>query len=219
MEPTTTSGDPQAGDPESDPQPQAGTTPQTEPQAGDSPISLDEAKKLRQEANSLRQRLRSAEAKAKEFDDFKAQQDQQNQSELEKTQKRAADAEKARDEALRAQQELRMSNAVTLAAGRLNFNDPDDGMRYIKTADLEDDLSNVGDLLKQVLKERPYLAAGKGQAVQTSGGATNPSRSQSTAPQALTWDVISRMNPQEYEARRGEIQKYIADHPFRYGQR
>lgn len=214
----TTTVEPQAGDTGSNPQPQAGNT-STEPQAGESQtndtISLEEAKKLRSEAASLRQRLRNAETKAKEFDDLKAQIESEKLSEKEKLDKKLADLQAERDAALRERQELRVSNAVSLAATRLNFNDPEDGMRYIKMADLDDDLSNVGDLLKQVLKERPYLA-GKAGTTQTSGGATNPSRSQSTAPQVLSWEVIGKMTSEDYNNRRAEIQQWILSNPPRY---
>src|SRR2546430_219131 len=70
---TPTSTPPQAGDADTQSlQPQAGTLSTSEPQAGEGTnetISLEEAKKLRSEAASLRKRLKAfedAEAKAKE---------------------------------------------------------------------------------------------------------------------------------------------------------
>ena len=217
-----TSADPQAGD--TDPQPQAGVT-STDPQAGESQtndtISLDEAKKLRSEAANLRSRLRSTEAKAKELDDLKAKLEADKLSETEKLQKQLATLQSEHDNAIRAAQERTINYEVRLQAAQMGIVDPDAAAKLLDWSQIEYDdngsPTNVNDLLKNLLKTRPYLA-GKAQ-VQTSGGATNPSRSTTTAPQTLSWEVIGNMKPDEYNARRAEIQQWIATHPHRFGQR
>ena len=217
-----TSVDPQAGD--TDPQPQAGV-PSTDPQAGESQtndtISLDEAKKLRSEAANLRSRLRSTEAKAKELDDLKAKLEADKLSETEKLQKQLATLQSEHDNAIRAAQERTINYEVRLQAAQMGIVDPDAAARLLDWSQIEYDdngaPTNVNDLLKNLLKTKSYLA-GKAQ-VQTSGGATNPSRSTTTAPQALSWEAIGNMKPDEYNARRAEIQQWIATHPHRFGQR
>lgn len=198
------------------PKPGSGETPPTTP----SQLSIDDALK---EIESYKAALAKANKEAKdhrlkanELDKLKAEIEASKLSETEKLQKQLADATKARDDALREKQDIQLSYAVTLQATKLNFADPDDGMRYINRADLNDDLSNVGDLLKQVLKDRPYLASKA--APPTSGGATNPPRSQ-TNRQELSWPLITAMKPEEYELRRVEIQQWMETHPAQFGQR
>src|SRR5947209_5684008 len=89
-EDTTTVAEPQAGEPTA-PQPQAGNTTPTEPQAGEShntaeQISLDEARKLRSEANNLRKRLKA-------FEDAEQAARDAQLSEVERVKKLHADAE------------------------------------------------------------------------------------------------------------------------------
>src|SRR5260221_9284906 len=87
---------PQAGGAGNDPQPQAGTTPQTEPQAGDDntePISQEAAKKLRSEANALRKREKDALAQLKAYQDKEQQAQDAQLPELERLKKQVADAE------------------------------------------------------------------------------------------------------------------------------
>ena len=70
---------------------------------------------------------------------------------------------------------------------------------------------NVKDLLGALLKEMPELATQQDRkAPPTSGGATNPPSSQSSR-QAISWDMISKLTPAQYEARREEIQRFMSD--------
>ena len=214
---TQTPAEPQAGDTGTDPQPQAGTT-STEPQAGDShnePISLEEAKKLRSEANSLRQRLRNAEARAKEFDDFKAQQETDKLSESERWQKQATDLQSKYDSDTSALTERIVRYEVERQAQRLGIIDPDAAAQLIDWDALEYDEDgtpkNADTLLKDLLKNKPYLA---GKAASTAGGATNPGRGSANTAQ-LSWDIITKMTPEQYEARRAEIQQWMRTAPMK----
>lgn len=213
----TPPADPQAGDAGNEPQPQAGTT-STEPQAGDShnePISLEEAKKLRSEANSLRQRLRNAEARAKEFDDFKAQQETAKLTETERWQKQATELQSKYDSDTVALTERIVRYEVERQAAKLGIIDPDAAAQLIDWDTLEYDEDgtpkNADTLLKDLLKSKPYLA---GKIAQTAGGATNPGRASANTAQ-LSWDIITKMTPEQYEARRAEIQQWMRTAPMK----
>jgi len=204
------------------PQPQAGVTTPPEPQAGDGQatpndsISLDEARKLRQEANALRKRLKA-------FEDAEAKAAADKLTEQEKLQKQLADLQKAHDDAIKQAQETRISAEIRLQAQTLGIA-PDLAEKLIDRTDLLDASghpAHVDTALKALLAKYPMLAGKAAPPPATGGGATNPSKSQSSAPVALTRESIAKMaseRPEEYTARRAEIQAWLAAHPWRYGQ-
>src|SRR5258707_13017818 len=92
---TQTPSTPQAGSAGDDPQPQVGTTPQTEPQAGDDnnePISQEAARKLRSEANALRKSEKEALAQLKVYQDKEQQAQEAEKPEIERLKKQGSDA-------------------------------------------------------------------------------------------------------------------------------
>ena len=222
-DPITPPVDPQAGKTE-DPQPQAGNNP-PDPQAGDGEekLSIEEAKKLRSESHNLRKRLKELDASNNELKAFKEQIEAEKLSAEEKQQlahkkieQQLADIQKEKESALKQVQALRVNNEVFKHGQRLNIVDLDAATKLIDTSQIEYDESgnpsNIEPLLKELVKERSWLV---GRQQQTSGGATNPSRSQS-AGQPLTWDIISEMSikdPAQYRARRAEIQQWMANNP------
>jgi hypothetical protein len=155
---------------------QAATQTTPEPQAGDGqePMSLDEAKKLRQEANSLRKRLKT-------FEDAQAAADQAKLSEQEKLQKQLNDLQAQYNEAQRQSQEDRQYSALERAGRTLGIADSialEDAVKLalidlaLDESDAEPDFEAA---MKTILKSRPWLTRG---ATPSSSGATNPSRSQ-----------------------------------------
>jgi hypothetical protein len=153
-------------------QPQAGTTSTdttalpAAPQAGESgtessgttgaeAISLDEARKLRQEAHSLRQRLAAAEKKVTEHEDAKL-------SEQDRLQKRATELEQQVQQAQAAERTLRTRLAVERQARAMRLVDEDAAYRLLDQAAItygeDGEPTNVPDLLKALVKARPYLA-------------------------------------------------------------
>lgn len=125
------------------------------------------------------------------------------------------------EELTQAQTERAIKQEVALEAAKLGV-DPnvlDKVARFLDWEEIDTDEqghpTNIRALVEQLVKDIPGLKL-KGA---TSGGATNPPRSQSTAPQALSWEVIGKMKPDEYAARRSEIQSWIAANPHRYGSR
>ena len=214
---TPTSATPQAGDAGNAPTPQAGNTTTTEPQAGESqsePLSLDEARKLRSEASNLRTRLKAAEAKAAEFDKLKADAEAAKLSETERLQKQLADLQKAHETAT-AQVKAERARAAIQVQAFQNGIDPKLAARLIELSDLEYDddgqPSNVPALIKTLIKEYPNLVSKAAPA--TSGGATNPARSQSST-EPITREYVASLKPADYAAmsveRRAEISKWIA---------
>jgi hypothetical protein len=141
-------------------QPPAGTSPtQADGEHGEQvtqpeSISLEEAKKLRSEANSLRRRLKDFEDKAKADEDAKL-------SEQERSSKRIADLEgllARRDSDLK---ERTIRSATVVEAARLGFADPDDALRLLDPTALEFDddgnPKNVASELAALAKSKPYL--------------------------------------------------------------
>jgi myosin heavy subunit len=178
-------------------------------------------KKANSEAKDYRLKHSELSAKAKKYEDEEAAREAEKLSAAEKQElvrqnleKQVAALQSERDDAIRINQELKISNAVASHAHRLGFADPDDAMRFLDRAEIEygDDgnPTNVQDLLSAIIKAKPYLKAASKPAP-TSGGATNPPRSQSSTPQALSWDVIAKLTPEQYEARRDEIQRWMND--------
>lgn len=214
----TTPADAQAANDGSTPA-QAATQPSPDAQAADGQetITLEEARRLRSESKALRSRLNKFEADEK-------QRAEAQLSEQQKLEKRAADAEAALADKERAYQARLLHAEIRSQAATMGFKYPDKAARLIDTADIaaDDDAmeSKVKDALTALLKEMPELGPQTGaqsKQASTSGGATNPSRSQSSAPPALTDEVIAKMTPDEYAARRSEIIAYRNAHPFRYG--
>jgi len=188
----TTTGEPTpppGGDPQQTPPAGPPTTtqiPPSEPQAGDEQISLEEARKLRSEAKNLRDRLKASEAKAKEFDDLKARIEQENLTENQKLQKQVAELQAKYDAEAEAAFQQVAINEVYKSAMRLNFVDPDAAVRLIDWEDIDVDdnghFTNIDTVLTNLLKAKPYLQANTQNRTQaSSGGATNPSRSHTSA--------------------------------------
>lgn len=183
--------------------------------------ALKEIDRLKADLKKVHSESAGHRNKAKELDDLKAKLEADKLSETEKLQKQLATLQSEHDNAIRAAQERTINYEVRLQAAQMGIVDPDAAAKLLDWSQIEYDdngaPTNVNDLLKNLLKTKSYLA-GKAQ-VQTSGGATNPSRSTTTAPQTLSWEVIGNMKPDEYNARRAEIQQWIATHPHRFGQR
>jgi hypothetical protein len=197
------------------------TAPTTDGQAPVSQSTTDN-----KEHERIIEQLRKENAAArKRLDTFeKAQQEAEaaKLSDQQKLEKKLADLQKAHDDAIKEKQELAIAHAVSLQAQKLGFQDPDDARRFLDMAALEFDgngtPTNVESLLKDVLKNKPYLA-GKS-AVSTSGGATNPSRSASAAQQELSWAYITSLKPADWNAftpeRKQEIQRWQLNNPPRF---
>jgi len=154
--PEDTTAEPQAGDATITPQPQAGATTPTEPQAGESQnISLEEAKKLRSEAQNLRKRLKDFE---------KAEQDAKDAqlSEVERAKKQYSDLQ-AQHETYKLQAQDRIVRSeVQMQARELGIINPGVAAKLINWAELEYDddgmPTNAKQLLENLVKNEPYLA-------------------------------------------------------------
>lgn len=162
------------------------TTPHTE--------SLDDIKK---ELEATRTALKKANTesaghrkKADELDKLKADQEAATLSEQQKLQKERDKLQAERDQLAQSLKETKIQHTVSLQAQKLGFADPSDAGFYIDESQLNEDLSNVDDLLKAVLKAKPYLAGKTAQP--TSGGPTNPSRTQS-ANQPITREYVHQI--------------------------
>lgn len=190
---STPAQSPLAGDPQS---------PSVQPQAGDEPISLEAAKKLRQEAHALRERNKELEAKAKEAEDAKL-------SESERLAKRAADAERERDEILTRTQERVTRSEIRVAAQAAGI-DPALAIRLVDASEVEfdsnGDPTNIDKLVAKLAKDYPQLA---GKPASTGGGATNPSRSTQGAGEMTDAEYAS-LTPSQYEAQKARVQAYLA---------
>lgn len=211
---TQSGGDPQGATPTTS---GTGETPGTnQPTHEDALKELESLRRALQKANNEAKEHR---LKAKELDELKQQLETEKLSEKEKLEKRLAELQK-QHEGYRLQTQDRLVSAeLRSQAAALGFADPSDAVKMLDRAALEFDEDgtpkNAADLLKELLKAKPYLA-GKQQGGQTSGGPTNPSRSQSQTPPALSWDVIGKMTPQQYDERRDEIQKWLLANPPRF---
>lgn len=196
--------------------PQAGSSPtattatgtQAEPTSGTTgsePMSLDEAKKLRAESNSLRKRLAELETAQKAADDAKLTEAQKRERDFTDLQTRNLEME-----ARLQQQGLRIAgyelgtqlgiSDIRAALALVQVEHPAE-IKYSASGEPE----NLGDLLKLVLKDHPALAGGgtspapAARPGASSGGATNPG-AVARPGATFTREQIARMSPTEYRA-------------------
>lgn len=170
---------------------------------------------LRKENASHRTRLKKVEEEEKKRTEAQLTKEQLLEKQLNEL--------KAQHEELtQAQTERAIKHEVALEAAKLGVdtNILDKVARFLDWEEIDVDEqghpTNIRELVEQLVKDIPGL---RSKGAPSSGGATNPPRSQSTAPAQLSWDVIGKMKPDEYEARRSEIQSWIAANPHRYGSR
>ena len=190
------------------PEPQAGPPAQppltgtTDPPAesGNEQISLDEARKLRQEAKALRARLA-------QFESDKTKRDEAELSAAEKATKRAEAAEARlaeRDAQIAA---ARLEAAVTAAATALHIIDPEAARRLLDADDLVGadgtiDRKAVERALKDLVTRKPYLLApDAGPAPRPTGGAgMAPGRAAVGGAGLYSRDQLHSMTPEQVAA-------------------
>jgi hypothetical protein len=191
-----------------------------------------EKKRLHEEAIAAKKRAKEFEAQLAELRAFKEQIEDSQRSEQEKQalsakklQEQLALLQKERDDALTLAKTARVQSAIQLHAIQQGI-DPKLATRLLDTSVLELDEAtgnptNLDTAFKAMISE--FGLETKKQPVSSAGRATNPARSQTSAPQELSWEVITELqrNPDEYNRRNanGDISRWIAAHPFRYGQR
>jgi len=172
-------------------------------------FKVDELSKIADEHTALKERIAAEKLSAEE----------KQQLELKNLEKQLADAQKERDDERRRAQERTLNYEVRLQAAQMGIVDPDVAARLLDWSEIEYDdngsPTNVQDLLDSLVKTKPYLKAAPARPTPTSGGATNPSRSTTTAPKELSWDVIGKLTEAEYKANASRIQKWIAEHSRR----
>jgi hypothetical protein len=213
-----------------DPKPEIGTPPGSdEISETTTQPSIDELKTLLEKAKSDLKKLHKESAghrhEADELKKFKAQIDAEKLSDTEKQQlaqkqieQQLADLQKEKEIALRQTQELRVTNEVFKHGQRLNIIDLDAATKLLDSSQIEYDdsgnPSNIEALLKTLVKERSWLV---GKQQQTSGGATNPSRSQTSNSGDITPEYAKQVlsDPKEFGSlspeRRQQISQWIAD--------
>lgn len=171
----------------------------TETSSSDSAKELESLKAALKKANSEAAANRKA---AKELSDLKAQAEEAGQTAQQKLEKQLKDLQTAHDTATKTLQERTVNYEVKLQASQQGL-DPTLAAKLITpgevTFDEDGSPNNIADLLKSLIKTYPNLV-GKQQA-QTSGGATNPSKSASTGAaqinEQFVRDVLSGKLPND----------------------
>lgn len=200
-----------------------------EPQAPNSEAVDQESDpaKLRSMLAQARQEAAQNRVAAREYEEYKANAEKAAMTELQKAQKSAGEFESRYNEAIVQLQQIRVERAIEKAAIAHNIIDADAAAKLIDWSKLEfDDAgmpTNADKLLKGLAESKPYLVSQSpngtngGTAASppirsTGGGATNPSSVASREP--LTYDLILQLgkDPQAYEARRPEIQRWLQTH-------
>src|SRR5579875_1764872 len=177
------------------PQPQAGNTTPAEPQAGEpqsnEPISLEEAKKLRSEAQALRKREKDIAAQLKAYQDKEQAERDAQLSEVERAKKQYADLQARHEQEVANYRERLVRYEVERTALSLNIVDPDAAARLIDWSELEFDEDgtprNARKLLEQLVKAKPYLI----KAEPPQQAAPTPAQSAPTPPVP----AVPAMNP------------------------
>lgn len=120
------------------------------------------------QADLARER-RQAKAAQAELDRLRAElkkRDDADLSETEKLRKQLAEAETARETLMRNHQTERTRHAIEREAGRMRFADPADAWQLIDQTRIDYDTNgvptNLGQLLDELAKTKPYLTARPG---------------------------------------------------------
>jgi len=196
----------------------SGETPETTTEK----TSQQSVEDLSKELESLRTALKKANAESakhrhasKELEDLKARSEAEKLSEKERLEKQLADLQSQHANATRQSQERIINYEVRLQAAQMGIVDPDAAAKLLDWSEIEyDDESgaptNVQDLLNALTKSKPYLLKTPTSRPATSGGATNPSRSTTTASKEISWEMIAQLTPAEYAARSKDIQAWMA---------
>jgi len=147
---------------------EGGQEPQNQQQTAAEQFGAEYVRKLRAEAADYRKRLRELEQTVKQYEEAKL-------SESERLQKRLAELEREQANYQRERQERTLKYETMLAASKLGIVDPDAAYRLLDPASIEfaedGTPKNTEQVLKDLLKARPYLAA-----TATAGSPTNPAR-------------------------------------------
>lgn len=214
------------------------TPPSTDVTSGDTTATAPSADDLQAQIKRMEDALKKANNEAKEnrlaAAELKKMRDDAEAaklSETERLQKQLAQLQKERDDSVRQSQEQKISAEIRIRALAAGVKEERLGMvsRLIDTKDIEivdGEPTNIKELMSALLKDMPELAP-KGAQVPTSGGATNPSRTQSSTPPEISWDIIGRLQPGENgmykDAQTGaqynpaEISRWQLSNPQRYG--
>lgn len=111
---------------------------------------------------------REAEEKAKEADDLRAklkEREDAEKSELERAQEQAAEAVRKAEEAEARVRAAALRASVVAEASKLNLHDAAVAQRLLDPESIEYDAdgepTNIGELLKALVKDHPYLVKGK----------------------------------------------------------
>src|SRR5260221_305390 len=208
-----TSGDAQAANAD-DTSAQAATKTSPDAQAADGQdvITPEDARKLRSEANAMRKREKEAFAQLKVYQDKEQQAQDAEKPEIERLKKQVSDAASVHDGLI----EQLVDREVRLQAAELGVKP--ENLKYVAKLiwdDLEFDQesgmpTNVEPLLKDLLKELDLT----GKRTASAGGATNPGRGSANTAQ-LSWDIITKMTPEQYAARQPEIQQWMKTAPMK----
>src|SRR5436853_1313439 len=221
----------------SDPQTETVTTTATDETSGTTTTEQQQSPdEIRRELDRLKASLKRANAEAKshreqatELAKFKEKTEAEKLSENEKRdlaranlEKQLATAQSERDALTSQLREERIGREVLKQASKLNIVDVDAATKLLDWSEIEYDdngaPTNITDLLKQLVKDKPWLLVQGKAAPTSSGGATNPSRSQTSGNQPLTWEAITQMaskDPEQYNRRRAEINQWMAKNPLR----
>jgi hypothetical protein len=193
-----------AGGAQDDPPPAAGGA-QDDPPAGDGAgqadppaartVPVSELAKERAARKAAEKAAEASAAKLKEIEDAQ-------KSEVDKLRERTAEFEKQLAERDVREREQRVRVAAITSAAKLGYADPDDAMRLVDAAAIEFDEAgepaNVGTLLADLLKAKPYLrssaATASGSADLGNGGSPAFSAAQlkkmTPAEINQNWDAI-----------------------------
>lgn len=173
---------------------------------------------LRKENGANRSEKAELLKKVTAFEKAQADVEAANLSDIDKANKRAAEAEALLNDRTRASQERIINYEIRLNAANLGIVDPEAAVKLLDWSKLKYDddgiPTNAAELVQALVKDKPYLIAPAGKPPVSSGGASNPSKSStSMSATALNWDVISQMTEAEYTARRAEIATWIMRNP------
>lgn len=208
--------------------PTSGQTPTT-PQGNDDdqPMSVAEARKLREESKQRRLALEATQAELKKIQDAQL-------SETEKQSKRLAELQSKESSWAEERQRMLLERAVEREASA-TFIDPEDAMHYLDLAEVEYDDNGRPKNLAKVLKNLAADLKGRGkghllkseqqqggppapqgQPPRQSIGASNPGRSATSGQGQLSWEYLAKLTttPEgraEYEARSAEIRAWTSD--------
>jgi hypothetical protein len=172
----------------------------------------NELRRARDDAAKFRTALKDAQKQLKDAQDALQVKDDEGKSEMQKAMDKVAEQQARLQVAEGNAKTLRLQNEVMLKAQKLDIVDPDAAFRLLDKDSVDydgDRPMNIGDLLEDLIVDRPYLKAQPNTRKQAAAPSNSSTTQPASKPGQLTMDDIEGMTSDEINERWAEVQPVL----------